>query len=593
MKTLYITLLFAFVLACPARSQTITTVAGNSTWSTVQDVSVDSAGNIFTADVGYNVVYKITPQGVTTVVAGMHNFLGGFSGDGGPATSAKLSAPRCVVVAADGTLYVGDTKNYRIRKVTPDGIITTYAGTGSPGALHEGDGGPAINSPINGPGMMALDTQGNLYFVDYYLIRKISTSGVITTVAGTGTTSLSPDGKQATATDMNLGWIKVGPDGTIYYTDSGFGEAKYSRVRKIAPNGIVSTVAGTGSAGYSGDGGPAISAQLAIPSGVAVDPAGNVYISDTVNGRIRKVGTDGIIKTYAGTGHTGSTGDGGPAINAQVFPYGLALDPAGNLYAAEPQRIRKISPPALPSIRFDSAAVPSFIGKADFGSNMYVEIYGSSLSTTTRIWAAGDFNGSNAPTSLDGVSVTVNGKPAFVYYISSGQININTPEDTATGPVLIQVKNSLGLSNTAPANRARLSPTLQSVPQFNVGGKSYVVAQTPDFKSFIGHPGMVPGVAFVTAKPGDTVLIYALGCGPTNPATQAGIAAAQNSPLASPYQVKIGGVPATVNFAGMVAGSIGLYQFNAVVPIVASGDQTIELTVDGVPNAQNLYIVIG
>jgi uncharacterized protein (TIGR03437 family) len=225
-------------------------------------------------------------------------------------------------------------------------------------------------------------------------------------------------------------------------------------------------------------------------------------------------------------------------------------------------RVRKISPPPVPTISFTSAVVPSFLGKADFGSNMYVELYGSNLSTTSRAWTGTDFHGSNAPTSLDGVSVTVNGKPAFVYYISPGQININTPDDTTTGPVLIQVKNALGLSDTGSANRARLSPTLQSVPQFNIGGKSYVVAQTPDFKSFIGTPGMVQGVPFIAAKPGDTVLIYALGCGATNPATQAGVVAAQNSPLALPYQVKIGGVPATVNFAGMVAGSIGLYQFN-------------------------------
>jgi uncharacterized protein (TIGR03437 family) len=224
---------------------------------------------------------------------------------------------------------------------------------------------------------------------------------------------------------------------------------------------------------------------------------------------------------------------------------------------------------------------------------MYVELYGTNLSTTTRTWAGSDFNGANAPTTLDGVSVTVNNKPAFVYYVSPGQININTPEDTATGPVLIQVHNALGFSNTGSATRARLSPTLQSVPAFNIGGKAYVVAQTPDFKSYIGKPGMIQGVPFVAAKPGDTVLIYALGCGPTNPATQAGVVAAQNSSLALPYQLKIGGVPATVNFAGLVAGSIGLYQFNVVVPNVASGDQTIELIVDTIPNAQTLYIVIG
>ena len=590
-RTIALAIFLALQLAHPARAQTITTVAGDSTWNLAEDLFVDSSGNIFTAD-GF-VIRKTDPHGVTTVVGGSR-FSAGFSGDGGPAINAKFNTPTGVVVANDGTIYIADTSNDRIRKVATNGIISTYAGGGS--GSTNGDGGLATSAQLYSPRRLALDPQGNLYFVDYYRIRKISTSGIITTVAGTSKTTLSPDGGPALSTDMDPGWIKVTADGTIYYTDAGYGgsDPDYARVRKIAPNGIVTTVAGIGKPGFSGDGAPAVSAALAFPGGVAVDPAGNVYISDTSNHRIRKVGLDGIIKTYAGTGAGGQLGDGGPAVNASVIPYGLALDAGGNLYVADGgQRVRKISTPAVPTLGFTNAAVSSFLGKADFGSNMYVELYGSNLSTTTRTWAGGDFNGPNAPTSLDGVSVTVNNKPAFVYYISPSQININTPEDTATGPVLIQVHNVLGFSNTGSANRARLSPTLQSVPQFNIGGKAYVVAQTPDFKSFIGRPGMIQGVPFVAAKPGDTVLIYALGCGATNPATQAGVVAAQNSPLASAYQLKIGGVPATVNFAGLVAGSIGLYQFNVVVPSVTSGDQSIELIVDNIPNAQNLYIVIG
>jgi len=180
-----------------------------------------------------------------------------------------------------------------------------------------------------------------------------------------------------------------------------------------------------------------------------------------------------------------------------------------------------------------------------------------------------------------------------VYYISPTQININAPEDTATGPVNIQVKNDFGFSNTGSANRSRVAPTLQSVPAFNVGGKQYVVAQTSDFKSFIGQPGLIQGISFVAPKPGSTVIIFALGCGPTNPATQAGVVASQGAALALPYQLKIGGTPANVAFGGIVAGSIGLYQFNVVIPSVPAGDQPIELIVDGIPNAQNLVITVG
>jgi uncharacterized protein (TIGR03437 family) len=273
----------------------------------------------------------------------------------------------------------------------------------------------------------------------------------------------------------------------------------------------------------------------------------------------------------------------------------MTFDASGNLLFADRNnvKIRKISPPPVPAIRTANPVLTSFLGNAGFSSNTYVEIYGANFSTTSRLWAGADFNGSNAPTSLDGVSVTVNGKPAFIYYISPGQINIDAPDDTVTGPVTIQVKTPLGVSNAVSVSRARLSPTLQTVPQFLVGGKQYVVALTPDFSAYIGRPGMLQGVQFVAPKPGDTVAIYALGCGPTSPPTQAGVVAAQASSLTLSYQLKIGGVPAVVTFAGMVGGSIGLYQFNVVIPSVAAGDQTIDLTLDGVPNNQNLSIVVG
>jgi uncharacterized protein (TIGR03437 family) len=308
------------------------------------------------------------------------------------------------------------------------------------------------------------------------------------------------------------------------------------------------------------------------------------------------VASNGIITTYVGGNGGGSAGDGGPANRAQLNgPTGLLVDAQDNLYINDSvnRRIRKVAPAPAPAIRTANPVLTSFLGSAGFSSNTYVEIYGSSLSNTTRLWAGADFRGSNAPTSLDGVSVTVNGRPAFVYYISPGQININTPDDTATGPVVIQVTTPLGVSNAVTVNRTRLSPTLQSVTQFNIGGKQYVVAQTPDFRAFIGNPNSLQGVAFSRASPGQTVIIFALGCGPTNPATPAGVVAAQNSPLSLPFEIKIGGVPATVTSAVLAGNTIGLYQFNVVIPNVGAGDQPIELTVDGVSNNQNLVIAIG
>jgi uncharacterized protein (TIGR03437 family) len=247
---------------------------------------------------------------------------------------------------------------------------------------------------------------------------------------------------------------------------------------------------------------------------------------------------------------------------------------------------------ALPSISSNNSAVPVWSGNSNISSNMFAAIYGSNLASAMQSWDNA-FNGSQAPTSLGGVSVTVNGIPAFVQYISPTQININAPDDTATGPVAIIVHNAVGTSNSGQSVRSRLSPTFLSDPRFVSGSKSYVVAETPDFAKFIGPAGLVAGATFVNARPGDTVIIFATGCGPTNPATSAGTLAAQNSPLMLPYQVKVGGQPANVTFAGIVKGTVGLYQFNVVIPAVPVGDQAIELIVDGVSNTQGLWITVG
>jgi uncharacterized protein (TIGR03437 family) len=582
----------AVITQVPA--QTITSVAGNSSWGLTYNVSLDSAGNLYVADSTKHQVYKIDALGATTVIAGTGR--AGFSGDGAPATAAQLNGPLGTAVAADGTVYIADNANDRIRKIAPNGVITTIAG--SVGGFT-GDGGPAAAARLNGPISMVIDPAGNLYFTDVLnlRIRKIASSGVISTIAGTGRFSLSGDGGPATAADAYPCWLALGPDGSLYFTDDGDGRSNGNkRVRRVSPTGVISTVAGTGVVGFTGDGGPATAAQLRSASGVAVDGGGNIFIAESFGQRIRKVDPSGKITTYAGTGAAGAGGDGGPAVSAQLnFPYGLTVDSIGNLYVVDRSnlKVRKISIPPAPAIRTDNAVLSSFGGKAGFSSNTYVEIYGQNFSAAQRLWTGSDFSGVNAPTSLDGVSVTVNGKPAFVYYISPNQININTPEDTAAGPVTIQVRAPLGMSNSVVVNRARLSPTLQTVSQFLVDGKQYVVALTPDFTTFIGRPGMLAGVNFALAKPGDTVAIYALGCGPTNPPTQAGTVAAQASAISSPYRLRIGGQTANVTFAGMVGGTIGLYQFNVVVPNVPAGDQAIDLDIDGIPNGQNLFISIG
>jgi uncharacterized protein (TIGR03437 family) len=297
-------------------------------------MAADAAGNLFFVD--QNAVLRMdAATGLLTLVAG--NGTTGFSGDNGPATSAQLSYPEGIAVDSAGNLYIADTSNYRIRKVS-HGVITTVAGNGNFGI--GGDNGPATSAQLSAEAV-AVDSAGNLYIVDTgdNLIREVS-NGVIATVAGTGMLGGTGDNGPATSARFNKPQgVAVDSAGNLYIADTGNGF-----IRKVT-NGVITTVAGSGGPGFSGDNGPATSAQLYFPDGVAVDSAGNLYIADFGNNRIRKV-SDGVITTVAGNGTQGFSGDNGPATSAELnSPTGIAVDSAGNLYIPEPydNRIRKVS----------------------------------------------------------------------------------------------------------------------------------------------------------------------------------------------------------------------------------------------------------
>jgi RHS repeat-associated protein len=264
----------------------------------------------------------------------------GYSGDGGPATLAKISNAYGVALDAQGNFYFGDHGNSRIRKVDTNGIITTIAGNGTSG--YSGDGGPAIQAQVSAPWGVAVDAAGNLYIVDGGCIRKVDTNGIITTVAGVGTTDgYSGDGGPATQALLNFPQdVAIDAQGNLYIADS-----NNLRIRKVDTNGIITTVAGGRYSGPLGDGGPATNAYLYKPSAVAADTQGNIYIVVTEQSRIRKVDTKGIITTVAGNGTQGFSGDGGPATQARLdTPLKVAVDSQGNLYIAEryTHRIRKV-----------------------------------------------------------------------------------------------------------------------------------------------------------------------------------------------------------------------------------------------------------
>jgi NHL repeat len=315
---------------------TIVTVAGTGVdghdgdGSPATDAAIDHPRGIAVAPDGGFVfaapflptVRRVGPDGRITTIAGTG--VAGFSGDGGPATNAQLNLVHGVALLPDGGIVLADTSNHRIRRVAPNGTITTVAGTGIFG--FSGDGGPATSAQIAAPRGIASLPDGSILFPDSgnHRVRRVSPAGIITTVAGTGTAGFSGDGGSALAAQLDLPFA-VSPlaNGGFLVADAG-----NSRIRRVDANGTITTVAGTGTAGFSGDGGSATGAQLNSPHAVAALTDGGFLIADTNNNRVRRVLPGGMILTVAGTGGAGFSGDGGPAADAALnLPKALAVLP--------------------------------------------------------------------------------------------------------------------------------------------------------------------------------------------------------------------------------------------------------------------------
>jgi uncharacterized repeat protein (TIGR01451 family) len=341
--------------------------------SNIYGTAVDGSGNVYVPSFHENRVYKVATNGTVTTVAG--NGTSGYSGDGGAATSAQLNEPMGLAIDASGNLYIADYGNSSIRKVS-GGVITTVAGNGTSG--YSGDGGLATSAELRNPYGVALDSAGNLYIADTYnyRIRKVS-GGVITTVAGNGTIGYSGDNGAATSAELSYPFgVAVDGAGANLY----IGDSNSSRVRRVS-SGIITTFAGNGSFGFSGDGGSATSAELSYPYGVAVDASGNVYIADIGNERIRKV-SSGVITTVAGNGTYGFSGDGGSATSATLGePLGVAVDSLGNFYIADTfnDRIRKVSGGVINTI----AGNGSYEYFGDFGSATSAQINPAGVAADT------------------------------------------------------------------------------------------------------------------------------------------------------------------------------------------------------------------
>ena len=509
-------------------------------------------------------------QGIITTIAGNGGLIA--SGDGGLATSAAIGFPAGVAVDGFGNVYIADLLGDRVRKVNAsNGVISTVAGGGAPGFL--GDGGPATSAglvfPANAHIGIAVDAAGNLYIADSgnNRIRKVSAAtGIITTIAGAGSLGdfgFSGDGGPATAAKLNTpSGVALDAQENVYIADTGNG-----RIRKVDTNGVISTVAGKGNGFVLGDGGPAVNAEVANPSDVAVDSQRNIFIADVGNHSIRKVNAGGTISTVA-RGSFGYCGPSpAPAGSADIgVATGLSVDSAGNLYianesancvqvletnntistlagggtvlraegvaattaalgsvwavATEPQgtfyltdstsgMVKKVTarstpPSALP-------VVTSVVNGANFlagiAPNTWVTIRGRNLAPRTDVWNSYIIDG-YLPTTVAGVSVTVGGRPAYVQYVSPSQINVVTAADAGIGLLQVIVTTPAGPSAPFSAFSSTYSPA------FFVWPNNQAVATHTNF-SWAAKSGTFAGATTVAAKPGEVIILWANGFGPT------------------------------------------------------------------------------
>ena len=542
----------------PAQQFTISTFAGTGTQGYADSAAksaqfafpgrllFDSSGKLYIADGGNNRIRVISGGNVTTFAG---NGTAGYSGDGSAATSAELNNPTGIALDSSGNLYIADSGNLVIRKISGS-TISTVAGENSLGVGYSGDGAAATSAQMNDPTDVAVDSTGNIFIADAgnSVIREVTVAdGNIATVVGGPATTLQLSHPDAVVFDSK---------GVLYIADTG-----NRRIVKFA-NGVASVVAGTGDLGWTGDGGSALDASFADPMGFGLDAAGNIYIADTFNGRVRKVSTDGIVTTIAGTGIQAYFGDGGTATEAGIFfPHDVATDSSGNVYVADTYNhvIRELVPTA-PKLSANGAVNgATFLPAISPGA--LATVFGTGFSSQ-------DVQGTlPLPLSLADVIVTVNGKAAPILYITPLQINFQVPWETQVGTAQITVTVSGRVSNQITVPVSIAAPGL-----FTTGGRA--IAQNADLS--LNSPSN-------PAKAGSIITVYATGSGPVNPAVKDGAASPNPAPLVtSSVSAKIGSEDATVKFAGLTSTYVGLLQLNIEIPSgLASGTYPLVITIAG------------
>jgi trimeric autotransporter adhesin len=594
------------------------------------EVTLDAAGDLYISEL-QRVRSVTATTGIVNTVAGDGTF--GFSGDGGTALMAVLNAPTGLALN-NGSLHISDTKNQRVRQVA-SGSISTVAGSGTPGYL--GDSGPALSARLSSPTGLAFDPAGNLYIADTgnNNVRAVNPSEVISTFAGIGTCGSGAEGEPAALTPL------CGPQGAVadlagntYVADTGgnrvimvdlagnihtvagtgtagdagagntswgelngptglaldsagnlyIADTQNHRIRMLTPGGAISTIAGAGTAGFSGDGGAAVAAELNAPSGVAVDTSGNIYVADTQNHRVRLVTTDGNIATIAGTGYGAYNGEDGAAVEMALYnPGGVTVDGQGNVYVADTgnNRVRMLStsqtavtPPTSPQLVNVTLANAASLLAGPLAPGEIFSIFGPGIGPATAVTGTFDASGALSTTLADVqvlfVGTPVNATPAPLFYVQANQINAQVPYEMAGQPfaqMLVVYQGVTLASMQVPL--ADANPALFTLS--NGTGSAVVVNQDGSLNS---HKNPAPQGSIVT--------LYATGEGQTSPAGITGQAAQPPfPPPVLPVYLTMAGIPANVLFAGEEPGFVGVMQIDAQVPsgFVPSGDLAVVLTV--------------
>jgi hypothetical protein len=447
-------------------SQMINTVAGiwtggytgdggpatNAELTSPYGIAVDGAGNLFLTDPSDACIRKVATNGIITTIAG--DGFDDYYGDGGPATNAAIGYPLSVAVDKAGNIYISDTDWAHVRKVSTNGIITTIAGNGNFGSA--GDGGAATAAELGDPRGLAVDGAGNLFISDNYenRIRKVDTNGIISTVAGNGNASFSGDGGAATNAALNgPTGVAVDTAGNLFIADNG-----NNRIRKVDTNGMISTVAGNGSNGFAGDGGQATDAELKLTGyfcGIAVDSIGNLFIADVDNNGIRQVAPNGVITTVSGNVTNGFAGDGGPAANAALGgPRSVTVDSKGRVYIADSSnnRIRELGSAWLPTLTLDNISAAQ---QGNIYSVSVADTNGSITSSSAKLTVVLPLKSFTQKASGGNLKIELTGPANFNYILQS---TISTVQPMNWQPVVTNSADATGywsytITNFSTASR--------------------------------------------------------------------------------------------------------------------------------------------